>query len=103
MADDRNGNVGNILMAFMAGAAIGSAIGVLFAPRSGKETRAKIRGMADDTRDRIRHIAEEAEERINEVLHEGKDSILEKRDMVKAAITAGREAMAEEKAKHAKS
>lgn len=101
MGDDRsNGNLGNVVVAFLAGAAIGGALGILFAPRSGKETREKIKGMADETRDRIRHIAEDAEMKIAEALHEGKETIIEKRDMVKAAVAAGRAAMAEEKAKH---
>lgn len=99
MAEEK-GQIGNILVAFLAGAAIGGGIALLTAPRSGRETREKLRSMAGETSDRIRKIAEEAEERIAEVLHEGKESIALKRDMVKAAVEAGREAMAAEKAKH---
>lgn len=91
---------GNVLVAFLVGAAVGGGIALLTAPRSGRETREKLRGLAGETRDRIRKIAEEAEEKIADVLHEGKETIALKRDMVKAAVEAGREAMAAEKAKH---
>ena len=92
----------NVLVAFLVGAAVGGGIALLTAPRSGRETREKLRGLAGETRDRIRKIAEEAEEKIADVLNEGKETIAHKRDMVKAAVEAGREAMASEKAKHAK-
>jgi gas vesicle protein len=93
---------GNIFVGFLLGAAVGGAIALLTAPRSGRETRDKLRGLAGETSERIRRIAEDAEEKIAEVLHEGKETIAIKRDMVKAAVEAGREAMAAEKAKHAK-
>jgi gas vesicle protein len=90
----------NVLIALLVGAAVGGGIALLTAPRSGRETREKLRGLAGETRERIRQIAEEAEEKIAEVLNEGKETIAQKRDMVKAAVEAGREAMAAEKAKH---
>ena len=90
----------SVFLALLVGAAVGGGIALLTAPRSGRETREKLRGLAGETRERIRKIAEEAEERIAEVLNEGKETIALKRDMVKAAIEAGREAMAAEKAKH---
>jgi gas vesicle protein len=90
----------NVLVALLIGAAVGGGIALLTAPRSGRETREKLRGLAGETSERIRKIAEEAEERIAEVLQEGKNAVAEKRDMVKAAVEAGREAMATEKSKH---
>lgn len=90
MAEDK-GTIGNLVAAFLVGAAVGGGIALLTAPRSGRETRAKIKDMAGEARDRMRHLAEE-----------GKEIFAEKRDMMKAAVTAGREAMAEEKARHVK-
>lgn len=102
MSEDRN-QVGNVLVAFLLGAAVGGGIALLSAPRSGRETREKLKGLAGETGQRIRRIAEDAEERIADALHEGKETLIHKRDMVKAAVEAGREAMAEEKEKHLKS
>lgn len=66
MADGSNGcGAGNIVLAFLAGAAIGGAIALLTAPRSGKETRAKIRDGADDLRHQLQHIVAEAEAKIH--------------------------------------
>jgi gas vesicle protein len=93
-------NSSNILVALLIGAAVGGGVALLTAPRSGRETREKLRGLAGEASERIRRIAEDAEERIAEVLQEGKNTVAEKRDMVKAAVEAGREAMAAEKAKH---
>lgn len=90
----------HVMIAFLIGAAVGGGIALLTAPRSGRETREKLRGLAGETREKIRKIAEEAEERIADVLNEGKETIAQKRDMVKAAVEAGREAIAAEKAKH---
>lgn len=99
MSDDR-GNMGNVLLAFLVGAAVGGGIALLTAPRSGRETRQKIKDFAGDARDRIREIADDAEERICEVMNNGKQTVVNKRDMIKAGIAAGLEAMAEEKSKH---
>ncbi len=103
MADEcRCGNVGSVFLAFVMGAAIGGGLALLNAPRSGEETRNKVRDMADDVRKRIKEIAEEAEARIKETIEEGREALAEKTEMVKTAVEAGKEAMAAEKAKHEK-
>lgn len=47
---------------FMLGAAVGVAIGFLYAPKPGKETRALIREKAEQARERASEVAEKAKE-----------------------------------------
>ena len=103
MADDyRCCNNGSVFLAFVMGAAIGGGLALLTAPRSGVETRNKVRDMADDVRRRIQEITEEAEAKIREAIEEGRETLHEKAEIVKTAVEAGKEAMEAERAKHQK-
>jgi len=46
MGDDRDSHFADTLLTFLAGAATGFILGILFAPSSGKETRKKIKEQA---------------------------------------------------------
>ena len=56
MSNERNYGI----LGFLAGAAIGAALGVLFAPRSGKETRERMAGKARATKDDLDEFINEA-------------------------------------------
>jgi gas vesicle protein len=102
MAEDQKNGLATTLLAFTLGAVIGGGLALLTAPRSGPETRKKLRGMVDETRDKLNEMTEDAETRIKNVIHEGRDMLEEKADLIKAAVKAGKEAVAAEKAKHEK-
>ena len=51
----------NGILCFLAGAAVGAALGVLFAPRSGKETRESIRTKAGEMKDELDELIERAQ------------------------------------------
>ena len=51
----------NGILGFLAGAAVGAALGVLFAPRSGKETRDRIRNKAGEAKDELDELIERAQ------------------------------------------
>lgn len=99
----RSSGVGGILLAFIAGAAVGGGLALLAAPRSGEETRHRLTDLADETREKLHEMTEEAEAHVREVIEEGREALMEKREMVKAAVEAGKKAMEEERGKHAKS
>ena len=54
---------GNILLAILAGAAVGAGVGILFAPDKGSNTRKKIKDKVDETRndltERLTHAKDE--------------------------------------------
>lgn len=56
---------GTALLAFVAGAAVGAAVALLFAPAAGAETRAYVNRRAREARDRATHAAEHGREIFN--------------------------------------
>lgn len=56
----------NFLVGFIIGAIAGVAIGFLYAPKSGKETRALLREKASSVTERIRGTRKEAEKKANQ-------------------------------------
>ena len=66
MSDQNQGlGSGTVLLAFVAGAAAGAAVALLFAPASGTDTRAYVNRRAREARDRATHAAEQGREMFN--------------------------------------
>jgi gas vesicle protein len=65
---DRNPSAGTVLGAFLLGGAVGAAIALLTAPKSGRETRGDVsewaQGAADRTRERVSTWAHDTGERV---------------------------------------
>jgi len=51
----------------LAGLVMGGVATLLYAPRSGSETRAVIREKAQDTRDRTMHMVDQAKSKVSEL------------------------------------
>ena len=82
MGDNKDSHFWDSLLTFMAGAATGFIVGILFAPASGKETRKKIKDQAAKTgevaKENYEKIAKEAEKgmrMVKEKTGEGVDTI----------------------------
>ena len=56
---------GTVLVAFIAGAAVGAAVALLFAPAAGTETRAYVNRRAREARDRAAQAAEQGRDMLN--------------------------------------
>ena len=100
MAHDDNGvSASTVLVSFLAGAALGAGLALLYAPKSGREMRDQIGDLADDAVDKIKEYAKEAQDKIKATLEEGKETIMEKKSILSSAIEAGKEAIQKEKQK----
>ncbi len=120
MADD---NGSNGLGWFLAGLGIGALVGVLYAPKSGVETRADIVSGALDAKEKAAALAQQGAEKANtyvdqgkqvaadyvdkgreyyergrsqwtEYVEKGKNLVQDQQDKVTAAIEAGKDAYA---------
>lgn len=100
MAQDDNGvSASTVLVSFLAGAALGAGLALLYAPKSGNAMRDQIGDLADDAVDKIKEYAREAQDKIKATFEEGKETIKEKKSILSSAIEAGREAIQKEKEK----
>ncbi len=95
--DDHGASLATVMVSFLAGAAIGSGLALLFAPKTGREVREQIKDLTDDAVDRIRDYTRDAQEKIKSTYECGKEVILEKKSIISSAIEAGKEAIEKEK------
>jgi gas vesicle protein len=86
---------GSNFMWFLAGLGFGALMGVLYAPRSGRETREAIMNSAQEGRDYLRDRGREARDTMNEWVERGKETVGRQRESIGNAIDAGRQAFRE--------
>lgn len=77
---------------FAFGLGLGIAIGVLFAPKSGEETREFIRSKADEGKGYIRKRSDELRSQASEAVERGRTVVSRQRDHLAAAVEAGKQA-----------
>ena len=85
-------NGGSKLSFFLVGLGLGSLLGLLFAPKSGEETRDFLAKKADEGKDYAQKKARELRERADELIERSKEIAVSKKDSISAAVEAGREA-----------
>lgn len=101
-------NGGDKFLFFMTGAGIGAVLALLFAPKSGRETRELIARRANDSRDFLtnkvtegRQLVEERGRRMgddfNTFLDKSKEAVQRQKEQLSAAFEAGKAAYREEK------
>jgi gas vesicle protein len=94
---------GNAIGTFLLGAAIGAGLALLFAPRSGAETRADIRRRARKAGDAAQRVAtgvtesvadtfQDARRRVEEQIDTAREAIHVKKEQMRRAVDAGRAA-----------
>ncbi len=88
MSDDSSNCAGSTLIAFAVGALLGAGVALLYAPRSGKETREILADKSRELRDKARDARDDA-----------KSYFAGKKAEIEAAVEAGKEAIRQERAR----
>jgi len=83
---------GSSIVWFLAGLGLGALAGVLYAPRSGSETREALRARAEEGRDYVRNRAREARDQASQWADRGRDVVSQQKEQLRAAYEDGREA-----------
>ena len=80
---------------FFLGLGVGVAIGVLFAPKSGEETRGLIRDKAGEGKNYIRRRGEDLRGSAEELIDRSKQALRTQKEQLAAAVDAGKQAYRE--------
>lgn len=84
---DKNG-----LSSFLLGLGVGVGIGMLFAPKSGSETREIIKNKAGEGTDFLKQRSAEFKQTASDWVDKGKDVLGRQKDSLADAVEAGRQA-----------
>jgi len=90
---------GSKLAYFLVGGGIGAVVALLFAPRTGRETRELIAQRAGEGRERVSSASRNVSGKVSSYLDKGKEMVASQKDHLSAAIEAGKQAYREEKAR----
>ena len=94
-----NNNGGSKVAFFLAGMGIGAILALLFAPKSGEETREYIAQKAGEGRDYVTAKGRELRKQAEEAVDKAKDVVSKQKEQLSAALEAGKQAYQEEKGK----
>jgi gas vesicle protein len=102
MREEGGYSTGSIFVSFLLGGIVGAGFALLFAPRSGRETRERIKEIADDVKVKAKDYVEDVKGKVTSTVEKGKGFFEEKKSVIATAIEAGKEAYEKEKEKLSK-
>jgi len=80
---------------FFLGLGLGVAAGLLFAPKSGPETRDLLMSKADEGKEFLKRRSAEVRDQASDVIERGRSTVTRQRDNLMAAMEAGKQAYRE--------
>ncbi len=92
-------NGGSKIAFFLAGMGVGAVLALLFAPKSGQETRDFLTQKAEEGRDYVASRGRDLRKQAEEVVDKAKDVVSKQKEQLSAALEAGKQAYQEEKSK----
>lgn len=93
MTDEKESSSATVVLAFLAGAAIGAIAALLLAPQSGEETQRRLRGLAKKAGKRLRQMRGKAENVWGEAVEQGRELLKDTQPILTDAFEAGRQAI----------
>src|SRR5271167_484687 len=84
-------NAGSKVSFFLVGLGIGALVGILFAPKSGEETREFLSDKADEGREYAQRKARELRERAEDLIERSKEIMSRQKDSINSAVDAGKQ------------
>lgn len=106
MSDDRDAAASSVILSFLLGGVAGAALALLYAPRTGRETREYLGERLREGAERGRELKDQAVEKGREMLDDAsgfvdrqRGAIDERKERFTAAVEAGRQAYREERNK----
>lgn len=83
--------------ALFLGGLIGGGAALMFAPRSGKQTRQRIEDFSEDVKERAQCYVMRGKGKVTSAVGKGRDFFEAKKSLITASVEAGREAYGKEK------
>src|SRR5579862_9754219 len=80
---------------FFLGLGLGVAVGLLFAPKSGPETRDLLLTKADEGREYLRRRTEDLRDSAGDLVDKGRSVLAKQKDQLSSAVEAGKQAYRE--------
>jgi gas vesicle protein len=103
---DSGGGASDVILAFLLGGLTGAALALLYAPRTGQETRdligERLRETAERGREMKREVVGRSRALVDEAtgyVEEGRQTMEQRKERLAAAVDAGRQAYREERSK----
>jgi gas vesicle protein len=84
---DKNG-----LSSFLLGLGVGVAVGMLFAPKSGEETRELLKNKAGESGDYLKQRGADLKDSASGWVDKGKEAVSRQKDTINEAMEAGKQA-----------
>jgi gas vesicle protein len=82
----------NDILWFLAGLGLGAALGILYAPKSGGETRDAILSAAEEGTSTVKNHAKQYRDQAQDLVSRGRDYVSQQKEQIRSAFEAGREA-----------
>ena len=80
---------------FFLGLGVGIGIGLLFAPKTGEETRGMLKTKAGEGKEYLKQRGVELRDTASELVEKGKEAVSRQKDNLKEAMEAGKQAYRE--------